>query len=113
MFSKRFELMLEIVHFVGGRKGMTQVQEITEHINTLNADMRGCYLQQLCKDLVKAGIFSSKRGKDGGYCMDRTSVTVLEILDLAEGHYAPFGPTCRKIEVELRELMAKKDVLKT
>lgn len=49
------------------------------------------YLERIVKSLKKAGIVKSVRGAHGGYCLaaDPSSITVLDILQAAEGEMAP------------------------
>ncbi len=44
------------------------------------------YLEQIFQTLKKAGILTSKRGPQGGYCLARTAdkITVLDILNATE-----------------------------
>src|SRR6185369_2337088 len=44
------------------------------------------YLEQIFKNLKRAGILKSKRGPQGGYCLAKTpaEITVLEVLNATE-----------------------------
>ena len=51
------------------------------------------YLESIVAALSKAGLLKSFRGKTGGYILGRApeQITVLEILEAAEGSLAPVG----------------------
>lgn len=63
------------------------------------------YLEQIFTRLKRAGLISSIRGKQGGYCLTRpaNAISVLDVLQAAEGHLTPVrclddDETCRRSE---------------
>jgi Rrf2 family protein len=62
-----------------------QIQDISRR-----QDISPRYLEQIFQSFKKAGILTSKRGPQGGYCLARSpeEITVKEILQAAEGDIA-------------------------
>ncbi len=71
--------LFDIAYNCGDKPG--QIQDISRR-----QQISPRYLEQIFQSLKRAGILTSKRGPQGGYCLSRTpkEITVLEILNATE-----------------------------
>ncbi|MDD5773878.1 MAG: Rrf2 family transcriptional regulator [bacterium] len=69
-------------------KGVTQIQDIAK-----SEDIPVKFLEQILLSLKNAGFLQSKRGKGGGYLLDRSpdKIKLGEIIRLIDGPLAPLA----------------------
>lgn len=83
-----------------GRYALRVLVDMAEHPSSANIPLRDIaerqeisekYLENIVKDLVKAGIIKGLRGKGGGYQLNRTpdQINVYDVVCLMEGTLAP------------------------
>ena len=66
----------------------------------LDEQIPAAFLEQIMLDLKRAGFVSSKRGKEGGYQLDKPpkSLTLATILRQIDGPVAPLPPARRRLD---------------
>ncbi len=90
-----------------GRYALRLAVDVARHEDEGNVSLREVseregislkYLEQLARDLVRAGVFRSARGKGGGYSLARecADVTAGDVLRAVEGDTAPVA--CLELE---------------
>lgn len=94
-------LMVYVASFPGRKVALREVAE--------NEDISLKYLEQLAKDLLKAGLLTSMRGHGGGYllALPAEEIRAGDILRAAEGSTAPVscpaleedGPGCPREKI--------------
>lgn len=77
-------LMTDLAQRVG--QGVVSLTEIAQR-----QEISVKYLEQIIGPLSKAGLLTSRRGKDGGYTLSRDAgdITVADVLRLTEGDLTP------------------------
>lgn len=97
-----------------GRYALRVLIDMAEHPSTDNIPLKEVaerqeisekYLENIVKDLVKAGIIKGLRGKGGGYQLNKApdQINVYDVVCLMEGTLAPVAcldaetPPCRRM----------------
>lgn len=97
-----------------GRYALRVLVDMAEHPSSDNIPLKEIaerqeisekYLENIVKDLVKAGIIKGLRGKGGGYQLNRApdQINVYDVICLMEGTLAPVAcleaekPPCRRM----------------
>src|SRR6202012_673826 len=87
MLSKRAKYGIRALVYLGQRQGQgpIQIREISE---TLHIPKK--FLEAILLDLRNEGILRSRKGKEGGYFMERSpdTVTIARVLRLIDGPLA-------------------------
>lgn len=87
MLSKKCQYALHALKYIASAPTHTRhtIQEIADAENIPKK-----FLEVILYDLKSSGILTSRRGKDGGYYLNReaTSVSVLEVIRIIDGAVA-------------------------
>lgn len=82
MFSSTAEYTLRaVVYLATNRPGLRNSESIAE-----KTKVPAAYISKILKDLVEAGIVTSRRGPNGGFALarDPQAITVLEVVNAAD-----------------------------
>lgn len=91
------------------RYGVRALFDMAYHAGTLPVQVKDIsrrqgisprYLEQIFQDLKKAGLLTSKRGPQGGYCLSRNpaEISLMEIIAATEGELGLVNCSCQGCE---------------